>query len=313
MSCCKALLVGGFLASLLAAAPAIAETPAEAFARGQAQLREGKLDQAIEAFDAAAAADHDNAEYAARAKQLHKVAALQERLDKEKDDGPWTRIARALHLFYRSEHIDAEAVKIDQKIHERLKSALSASILADTLLATGRNAEVVELLDGLPDDQRDLGTSVVYVVALARAGRKDDAISAANAVKLPEDICPGKAFLLARMYGAVGRDEEAAKLLTTAFESTSAEKLPNFQKSAKENPDFATLVADEKYASLWTLKTNPALEHKDDHPKNDGRSHCMGCPSLDRVQDIATEGGEASCPTEGVTPKLKLKQTKTPE
>jgi thioredoxin-like negative regulator of GroEL len=243
----------------LASPSVFADTPAEIFARGQQLLREGNFDSSAKQFDQATAAAPDNEEYAARAKQLQKVLALQKILDQEQTDGPWTRVARALHLFYRGEKLNDEALKLDRRIHERLDSALSAGILADTLLALGQNDEAAELLGKLPEDKRSLDTDAVRVIALARAGKQNEAIAAADAVKLPDEICAGKAYLLARLNGAVGRNEEAAKYLKQSFESTPPAKLVNFQKAAKSSPDFTGLLADDRYATLWKTGSNPAI------------------------------------------------------
>jgi tetratricopeptide (TPR) repeat protein len=280
-------LMSVFLLCFSTTIAVFAESPAEAVSRGRQQLRDGDLESAAKTFGQAAAAEPANKEYSAKAEQLRKVLQLRQVLAQELDDGPWTRVARALHSFYRTEKLNDEALKLDRQIHERLKSGLSASILADTLLVLGKNDEVAEVINSLPDSERTLDSDAVRAIALARAGKQGEAIAAADAIKLPEEICAGKAFLLARLNGAVGRNDEAAKYLKKSFESTPPEKLPNFQKAAKNSPDFAKLLADEKYAFLWNTAPKPAAqEHEHKHSQEDGRQHCLGCPSLDQVQDI---------------------------
>lgn len=293
----KWFLILGFLL-LWGTLPVMADTAAELFARAEADLKAGKLADAVKAFNEAADAAPDNAEYAARAKQVKKVAALHALLETEDGDGPWTRIARALHLFYRGERINSEAIKIDKQLHKRLNSALSTALLADSLLADGQNAEAVKVIEGLPEKKRDLSLQAVRVIALARNGQKKEAAEALDTLTPPKEVCSGKYFILARANGAVGKNDEAAKLLTAAFAATPESKLANFQKAAKNSPDFATLVSDSKYASVWTTKTDPSLKHDHKHAENDGRSHCATCPSLDQVQDIQVDG-KKSCPTDG--------------
>jgi tetratricopeptide (TPR) repeat protein len=287
-------LLSVFLLCFSSNVAVFAESPAEIFSQGRQQLRDGNLEAAAKTFDQASAAEPANKEYSAKAEQLRKVLQLKQVLVKEQDDGPWTRVARALHSYYRSEKLNDEALKLDLQIHERLNSALSAAILADTLLTLGKYDEAVALIEQLPEKKHTLDTDVINAIALARSGKQQEALAAADAVKLPEEICAGKAYLLARLNGAVGRNEEAAKYLKKSFESTPPEKLPNFQNAAKNNQDLAKLLADPQYASLLSTGSNPAAqerEHK--HPKNDGRSHCLGCPSLDQVQDIPVNGKEA--------------------
>lgn len=294
MSCLKVSWIS-FISVALTVLPAWAETSVEFYSHGQKLLREGKIVAAASEFDKAASDEPKNEEYAAKAKQLKKVLALQEVLAKEKEDGPWTRVARALHAFYRSEKLNDEALKLDRQIHARLNSALSAGILADTLLALGKNNEAAELIEKLPENQHSLDTDSVRAIALARAGKQKEAIAATDAIKLPEEVCAGKSYLLARVNGAVGRNEEAAKYLKKSFESTPSNKLANFQNAAKSNPDFAKLLADDQYASLWNTTSKPSeQEHENKHPKNDGRSHCLGCPSLDQVQDIFADSKAGS-------------------
>jgi thioredoxin-like negative regulator of GroEL len=296
-----------FLSVVFTVIPGWADTSAEIYSRGQKLLREGKLEAAAKEFDQAAAAEPKNEEYAAKAKQLSKVFALQEVLAKEKDDGSWTRVARALHLFYRSEKLNDEALKLDRQIHSRLNSALSAGILADTLLALGKNDEAAELIEKLPEKQHSLDTDAVRAIALARAGKQKEAIDAVDAIKLPDEICAGKSYLLARVNGAVGRNEEAAKYLKKSFESTPPEKLPNFLNAAKSSPDFAKLLADDRYATLWTTTSKPSeQEHEHKHSHNDGRSHCLGCPSLDQVQDIP-DGSKVGSDGDAAKPAVEKK------
>jgi thioredoxin-like negative regulator of GroEL len=296
-----------FFSIVLAMTPCWADTPADIYARGQKLLREGKIASAAKEFDQATSAEPKNEGYAAKAKQLKKVLALQDVLAKEKDDGPWTRVARALHLFYRSEKLNDEALKLDRQIHERLNSALSAGILADTLLALGKNEEAAELIEKLPEKQHNLDTDAVRAIALARAGKQKDAIAAADAIKLPDEICAGKSYLLARLNGAVGRNEEAAKYLNKSFESTPPDKLPNFLNAAKSSPDLAKLVADDRYASLWKTTSKPSeQEHEHKHSHDDGRSHCLGCPSLDQVQDIP-DGSKVGSDGDAAKPAVEKK------
>jgi tetratricopeptide (TPR) repeat protein len=277
----------GFFSVVLTALPAWAESPAEIYARGQKLLSEGKIEAAAKEIAQAASAEPKNDKYADKAKQLRKVLELQEVLAKENDDGPWTRVARALHQFYRNEKLNEEALKLDRQIHERLNSALSAGILADTLLAMSRNDEAAQVIEDLPEKQRDLSANVVRVIALSRAGRDKDALAAADSMELPADVCAGKAYMLARMNAAVGRFDDAAKLLKKSFETAPAAKLANFKKSAKNCPDFTKMLAEERYASVWTTVSNPPVsEHEHKHDESDGRSHCLGCPSMDQVQDI---------------------------
>jgi thioredoxin-like negative regulator of GroEL len=281
------------LALWLGAEVARAESAAETFARGQTQLQAGDLEGALKAFSAAAADQQDNSEYKAKAETLGKVIALRGRLEKEEDTAQWTRIARALHTYYRQERLHDEALKLDRRIFGKLQSGLSASLLADTLLATGKNMDAAMLLASLPEEKQDLGTKVMRVIALARAGRKAEALAAAQKVPAPQELCPGKAYMLARMNAAVGLNAEAAKLLTTAFAAAPAARLAAFKETARQCPEFAVLAKEAEYAAVFATQSKGDHE-KHEHTGTENRGHCMNCPSQDRVQDIAADGKPAS-------------------
>ncbi len=218
-----------------------------------------------------------------------KVLALRKRLDVEKDPDQWVRIARALHVYYLRREIYGEALALDRRIHKRLRSGLSASLLAQTLMAKGDNAEAARILADLPDEQQGMGTRATRVIALARTGRNDEALKAARRVSLPEHLCPGKAFLLARMNAALGANEEAARLLKKAFAAAPGSRLATFKQSARRCPEFKALFHDEKYA--WVLQVqaeNAQPDHDHDHGHGPG-GHCVGCPCQDRIQDIPTK------------------------
>ncbi len=276
---------------------AAAELGVAEFARGQHLLTKGKYTEALKAFDAAVQAAPLNQKYVQQAATVRKVAALRERLKAEKDLEQWVRIARALHLFYHQHALYSECVVVDRQIHDKLGNALSAALLAQTLMAQKNNVEAATLLCDLPQDERTFGSQVMAVIAFARSGQKEKAIETADAVVRPEHLCAGKAYLLARMYAAVDAKPEAAALLRQAFADSPEARLPAFKAKAARCPEFATLLADPKFASVMETKSEA---HEEDHDHSHGPGgHCVDCPSQDRTQDIpaAEKAGAATATT----------------
>jgi len=260
----------------------------ELFQKGESLLAEGNLAGALEAFAAASRAAPLDEHYAARATTLRRVLALRERLADEGDLAHWVRIARALHLFYHEHGLYDLSLEVDRQIHERLDSGLSASLLTRTLMAQQKNAEAAEMLGALPEEKQTLSTRVMRAIALARAGQEADATEVAYGVELPKPLCAGKAYLLARMYAAVGNKPKAAALLTAAFKHAPQARLASFKVTAQRTAEFDALFADPEYA--FVLQTVSAAghndhDHDDDHDHEPG-GHCIECPAQDRVADV---------------------------
>jgi len=275
------------------------ESAAEIFARGQSQVAAGNLDDGLKTLAAAVAADPINEEYTARFERLRKAVALRKQLDTEEDAAQWTQIARALHLFYHREKLYEAALEIDRQLHKRLQAAVSATLLAQTLMAMDRNAEAAETLQEIPEDQRELGSQSSLVIALARAGKMKKAAKLAKEIPVPEHLCPGKAYMLARMNAAIGDEPAAASLLKQAFSVAPAPKLPAFKAAALRCPELAALLEKDEYKEL--LDTQSLVIAAPDHDHDHVGGHCATCPSQARVDDIAVksdkdcEGCDGEC------------------
>ena len=99
----------------------------------------GKLQQGLKSLAAAVAAEPGNEAYQTRFELVRKVCSLQQQLNSEEDAARWTQTARALHIFYHREKLYEEALLLDREIHKRIQAAVSANLLAQTLMAMGRN------------------------------------------------------------------------------------------------------------------------------------------------------------------------------
>ena len=87
----------------------------------------------------------------------------------------WEYMARALRAFYVNERIYPELLKLDQAIHERLNSAESAAMLAETQLAMDQNAAAVQTLSALEPGKTTAMAQLLLGIALVRSGKADQA------------------------------------------------------------------------------------------------------------------------------------------
>ena len=286
-----ATLVGSVFATEVRAEPAAA-----VYARAQQQWRAGELEAAIASYAEAAEAEPANAEYRARFAHVQKATTLTQRLETEQNAARWVGIARALHTFYHQERLFEPALAIDRRLHQRLQSALSATLLAQTLTAMDRPQEAADTLQTIPEDARNLGTQTTLVIALVRAGKSEEAANVAKAMDIPDQLCAGKAYMLAHMKAALGDDPAAADLLSRAFDAVPAGRLPAFKATALQCPELAALLAKEPYRKL--LDVQPCLAERSGHG-HDGHSdhdhedhaegHCATCPLQQRVEDIPSQ------------------------
>ena len=131
---------------LVGALTARAETAAEAFARGNTLLADGEFQQSLKAYSAAARADRSNRQYAQQFMLVRRVITLRSHLDREKDPRRWLATAQSLRSFYVDRKLMAEALRIDERIHAKQDTALSAGQLAETQMALGNNADATRVL-----------------------------------------------------------------------------------------------------------------------------------------------------------------------
>ena len=244
----------------------------QAFASGHALLAKADFHGALRAFAQAARGDRRNQDYLQHYAMVRQVVTLRERLKTERDPAQWEYIARALHAFYVSQGIYREALALDLRIHARLKSALSAMLLAETQLAMDRNADAAEVLASLEAGKQTVATRSLYGVALARQGKAGEAREVAQKVALAESADPGTLYCGARLHAAVGNTDQALGLLARAFESVAPSRLDGFKSAVKQSPDFARLASTSQFGKVLQTKSKVA------ESKCSGGSSCAGCP-----------------------------------
>lgn len=249
-----------------------AQTPADAFRQGEALLAKGNFEAALQSYAAAATTETGNQEYMQHYAMVRRVIDLRGRLATETDPQRWEYMARGLHAFYSSEQIYPELLKVDQEIHTRLNSAESAAMLAETQLAMGRHADVVQTLSALASAKTTAATQSLLGIALAGSGKTDGAQKIALDLRLPADAGPSTNYAAARLYAATGNSVKALGLLRTCFETTPPSQLENLKSHARICPEFALQASSAEFARV--LETNSKVPES----KCSGGSSCAGCP-----------------------------------
>ena len=268
----KTTIVVASVCLLILPALVLGNDAKKAFEQGKVLVSQGDFEGAMQAFSMAARADRSNVEYLQNFSLVRQVIMIQNALAKEENDERWEYYARALHTYYVSENLYDLALELDKQIHERIKTAGSAALLAETQLAMNKNAEAVELLAKLPADKTSVVTESLEGIALARLGRKDDALKHASLAKPSDDDGPGVVYCVARLQAATGDTRQASALLTRCFEQIPPSQLEGFKMHAKATPEFVSLAGTPEFQQA--LKT----ESKVQESSCSGGSSCAGCP-----------------------------------
>lgn len=242
------------------------------FERGKALVNQGDFEGAMQAFAAAARADRSNPEYMQNYSLVRQVIMIRSALDREKAPERWEYYARALHTYYVSESLYEEALELARQLHQRVDSAGSAALLAETQLAMNRSAEAVELLSDLAADKTTVVTESLEGIALARLGKKAEALKHAELAKLGDDDGPGVVYCVARLQAATGNASQAAGLLIRCFEQVPPSQLDGFKDHARATPEFAGMAGTREFQQA--LKT----ESKVQESRCSGGSSCASCP-----------------------------------
>ena len=259
------------------------------FARGKSLLAEGKLDEALAGFRAAARANPDNNEYFQEFSLLQRVMNIRQQLAKEERPETWEQMARALCGYYQSRKVYGEALTLATALHGRLQTGESAIMVASVQLALNQNNEAATLLAGLSETQRSTETEVLHGLALARLGRVDEARACAEKVEIPKDCGPELCLNAARLHALLGQHEQALKALQCALESAPPSQIAACRETAQGCPDLASLRSNEAFVQV--LATESKVKG------------CGGCGSAkscgasksacgDKAKETGAKGGE---------------------
>lgn len=269
------------------------ENAAREFARGKSLLATGDFDGALVAFKGALKAEPENEEYFQQCALLRRVIQYRAQLKVETDAEAWQQIARGLYSFYCNQKLYGEAVPLARTMFEKAKSADSAGLLGDALLATGKNDDAATLLVALTPEESSPHTTALRGVALARTGKLGEAKAVAAQLEIPKDCDADLCYDAARLYALVGQTDKAIEMLKCSFETTPADQLDAAKAVVKESTDLAKLTVTPEFAKVMQTES-----------KGSGcgsKAACAKCPLKDKggcekgKAGDAKEGKAAGC------------------
>ena len=289
------ILLGLITAILLCSATSARadENAAREFTRGKALLATGDFNGALAAFKGALKAEPENEEYFQNCALLRRVIQYRAQLNVETDAEAWQQIARGLYSFYCDQKLYGEAVPLARAMFEKAKSAESAGLLADALLATGKNDDATVLLVALKPDESSPHTTALRGVALARTGQLDDAKTVAAQLEIPKDCDADLCYDAARLYALVGQTDKAIEMLKCSFETTPADRLDSAKAVVKQSIDLAKLTGTPAFAKVMETESKAS--------GCGSKAACAKCPLKDKggcekgKAGDAKEGKAAGC------------------
>lgn len=243
-------------------------------AAGDALLKKGDFTGAYKSYTAAAKADPENRELAAKAMLVRRVMTLRKFVAEGQVSPQWEKMVVSLHAFYLSNGILEEALALDRVAHDKINNAMSASLLAETLLEMNRNEEALAHLRSLDRKLMDDQNTLYFGITLARLGKRDEAKKVAG--KCPSPSCEADPLILydsARLKALMGEEEEAGRMLVRCFEAIPPSQLDMVKGFAMACPDFKSLKASGRMAAV--LKTESKIEES----SCSGGTSCGSCPN----------------------------------
>lgn len=265
------------------------EDAAKVFADGKALLVKGDFAGAQEAFKKAAKADPENAKYRAQYSIVRQVIQLRDAVDKESNPEKWQKTVGSLRTYYYQNQIWSEALSLDQKTYDKMKTPKAAADLAGTHLAMGKNADAVKLLSEIPEKDATPEILITLGIAQAREKKLDDAKATGAKIKLTDKASPALIYDMACLKALLGDTGAACDLLTQSFTQTPPSRLEGMKSHAKEDKDLASLASTDAFAKA--LKT----ESKVKESSCSGGSDCSKCPSKG---GCGSGGSAEKCETE---------------
>lgn len=263
----------GLLLALLLAAPALAQTAVSPADRAEATLKQGDLEGALQLFKQAVRESPDNPALRQRAILVQRIVTIRSALDGAADPEDWMMLAEALHSFYHENGILSEALVVDQKIHDKLRTPASAMLLARTLLALEKNKQTIELLESQSVQEAPANLHTLLALALARESRAADAQKVLLRVKLDEMKDQQVLLDAACVQARLNEPGHARALLVRSLQNTPPSRLEVARAQIKACPDLAGLRSSADFATVL------ATESQVTESQCSGGTSCGSCPS----------------------------------
>ncbi len=263
----------------------------ELYTKGDALLKKGDFDGAFQAFSAAAKANPENQKYEMQAMMVRRAQNLRKFVNESEASSQWEKAVISLHTFYLTNEIYGEAVVLNRMAHKKMNNAMSASLLAVSLLEAGEDDEALALLQGLGEDKVDQQNRIYLGVALGRKGRLEEAKTVRKEITVDHETHISLLFDVARLDTLIGDQEGACNLLTGCFEKTLPSQLAVVKSHVNRCKDFNSLRGKPAFAAA--MKTRSKVEES----SCSGGSSCGSCPSRGTCgsQPKAENHGSGSC------------------
>ena len=249
-----------------------ADPGAQIYARGMDQLRQGDFQAAMESLAQAAGAEGAPVEHKRAYLQVRTINRTRKDIADEQDPEKWWGLATRLRNFYYQFRLYDELLALAREMHEHRPSTGTATLVADALLALGRNAEAEATLASVDGESLTTHARLLLGVADARQGKLDEARAILAAVEVPESVSPRFLVDLARLQVLCGHPDDGLATLTTAFETTAPAGLPGFREFVKSTPDFGS-VQEARFAAALTTESKVSVS------SCSGGDDCGSCPS----------------------------------
>ena len=297
-----ALLVVGMLAVPVMAADESAPESTTALEKAEGLFKAGKIAEARDAFAALVKADPENEELQARAEMMEQVLELQAYLETEEVSPVWERGAVILHAFFHKNDLPAVALAHDKKVHAKADSAMTASLVAETLLVMNKNQEAATFIDALREGQKDDQNFIYRNIAMARLGKMEEARKQVTLYGFPKTDDPGILYDLARLQTLMGEHDQGLQTLQTAFEKCPPRAIDSLKSLAKTQVDFKAIRETAKFAEVMKTasKATGGCGGGCGGCDKQGSKDCEGCPSKAEKQgDCCGSCGDKAAKTDG--------------
>ncbi|MHC4944671.1 MAG: tetratricopeptide repeat protein [Planctomycetota bacterium] len=260
--------------------PDAAET---AFAKGEALLERGDVEGAFQAYVVASRTQPDNRAYAEKAMLLQRIQRLRQYVSNQPVSPKWEKSVVSLHAFYHEHQILEEALALDRMAHGKLDSALTASLLSESLLRTGRNTEALALLEEGGEEKLNIPNRIYLGIALARMKRLEEAGEQASQLNITPLASP-KLFLdLARLHALLDNRETCFALLRVCFEKTSPSRLDPVKETVRLCGDFKQLKDTPGFKAA--MKAGSKIQESG----CSSGSSCGSCPQRTKCSSDASQ------------------------
>jgi len=259
-------------------------SPAQAaYARGIELLEQADFEGALAQFALAAEQAPREQSYRQQHAMVRQVMAMRDAVTQQEDAEHRAAMEQALRAFYYQYGLYDEALALDRAALERVAAEAedagrlaAAERLAETQLERGENESAAAALGAFPAEALTANGRLLYALALARAGRAQEANAVVDHAALTQSEEPAERYFAARLYAQLGNQERVVAHLTHLFETTLPSRLEELKTRVRACPDFRSLAGEPSFAQVLATKS------KVEESSCSSGASCGGCPRASR-------------------------------